>query len=90
MELIIGFILLIFFGHFISKKKYIKNSRYKRLNYNTKENNLSEKQIHYRKYLHTEHWKKTRARALSRANYKCEKCDCTKYLQVHHLNYNHL
>lgn len=91
MELIIGFILLIIWGHFSSKKKYKKKSIYKRRKYDrVNYSNLTEKQIHYRNYLQSTHWKKTRARALSRANYKCEKCNCTEYLQVHHLNYNHL
>ncbi len=96
MELIICFILLIIWGHFSSKKNHKKKSRYKRrknrVNYIKliDNSNLTEKQIHYRNYLQSNHWKETRARALSRANYKCEKCNCTEYLQVHHLNYKHL
>ena len=54
-----------------------------------KESNKVDKFISmpYKEYLETDHWKKTRAKALKKANYKCELCNSTKELNVHHKTY---
>ena len=38
-------------------------------------------------YLLSDHWKKLKARKYKQVGRKCEKCDTTKKLQVHHLEY---
>lgn len=47
------------------------------------------KNIPYSEYLKSEHWQKTRARKLRRANYKCERC-LNRAWQVHHKHYKTL
>lgn len=44
----------------------------------------------YEEYLRTEHWKRTRRKALLRAGYQCQKCGATSYLEVHHVTYARL
>lgn len=44
----------------------------------------------YKDYLKSEHWMVTRKAALRRANYRCQLCGSTKFLQVHHNNYKNL
>lgn len=53
----------------------------------------------YQLYLKTEHWVKTRKKALRNAGNECQKCGITNWesialfnlpLNVHHLNYDHL
>jgi 5-methylcytosine-specific restriction endonuclease McrA len=47
------------------------------------------KRIDYDKYLESDHWKKTSAKAIKRADYKCQVCGTRKYtLNVHHNNYD--
>lgn len=41
----------------------------------------------YKEYLQTEHWKVTRLKALKKANYKCEVCNSKEDLNVHHKTY---
>lgn len=45
------------------------------------------KDIPYKEYLLTEHWKTIRKRKLRKANYKCELCNSTEKLNVHHKTY---
>lgn len=52
---------------------------------------ITGKRIDYNKYLSSKHWKRTRAKALKRAKYKCQLCGrkkCT--FNVHHNNYKNL
>jgi 5-methylcytosine-specific restriction endonuclease McrA len=45
-------------------------------------------QIAYQNYLESEHWRETRANALIRAKYQCERCGSKiQPLHVHHLTY---
>lgn len=44
----------------------------------------------YKEYLQSEHWRYVRARALDRANHKCQLCCNEADLQVHHNNYDNL
>ena len=44
----------------------------------------------YGKYLRTQHWKIRRLRALKKADNKCNRCDSSIFLQVHHLSYDRL
>ena len=45
----------------------------------------------YDKYLRSKHWKKTRKKALERAEYQCQLCACKDaVLDVHHNNYNNV
>lgn len=48
------------------------------------------KNIPYKEYLKTKHWKIIRAKALKRANNHCQLCGSKYRLQVHHNNYKHL
>lgn len=41
----------------------------------------------YRDYLKTPHWKATRQRALERADRRCQLCNSTDHLEVHHRTY---
>jgi len=41
----------------------------------------------YSEYLATEHWRKTRERALNRDGFQCRICASRKALEVHHLTY---
>jgi 5-methylcytosine-specific restriction endonuclease McrA len=41
----------------------------------------------YRDYLKTDHWQSVRKQALRRADYKCQLCNASKPLQVHHRTY---
>lgn len=45
------------------------------------------KEMPYKEYLETDHWKSKRKRALKRANYKCQLCSSKESLQVHHNTY---
>lgn len=45
------------------------------------------KTMPYPEYLQTEHWKRTRLRALRRADFACQLCNRTKNLQTHHRTY---
>jgi 5-methylcytosine-specific restriction endonuclease McrA len=46
----------------------------------------------YRKYLKSAHWKRKKAefKASERWTGKCERCESTKRLQIHHLTYERL
>ena len=44
----------------------------------------------YKKYIVSPQWKKKRKQVLERATYKCEKCNATEGLEVHHLTYDRL
>lgn len=50
----------------------------------------SRKEWYSKEYLHSKHWRKTRNRALAKANFMCKQCGATQRLQVHHLTYAHL
>lgn len=51
----------------------------------------TKKRIDYDLYLMSKHWKKTRAKAVKRADYKCQLCGTRKdKLQVHHNCYDRL
>lgn len=51
----------------------------------------SDRKEWYRKeYLHSKHWRKTRNKALVKANFRCEQCGSNQRLQVHHLTYKRL
>jgi len=53
------------------------------------EDRLSQlKRMPYNDYLETDEWKETRKRALQRADYKCQVCNGTHNLQVHHSSYD--
>jgi len=41
----------------------------------------------YREYLKSEHWQGVRQQALRRAGYKCQLCNSSRPLQVHHRTY---
>lgn len=45
------------------------------------------KNMPYKAYLKTEHWKETREHMLEKYNHKCAMCDRTDNLQVHHNTY---
>lgn len=51
-------------------------------------NNL--KNLPYKEYLQTDHWKNTRKKALYKANYRCQLCNDNKNLHVHHRTYENL
>lgn len=44
----------------------------------------------YAAYLQSEHWQRTRAKALRRAGNKCQLCAATEELHVHHNDYTRL
>ena len=44
----------------------------------------------YSKYLKSQEWKKKREEVLERDGYKCQKCEATENLQVHHLTYKNI
>lgn len=48
---------------------------------------LSPRQIEYREYLNTDHWKNLRAEVLKRDGKKCTRCPKRIWLQVHHRFY---
>lgn len=51
----------------------------------------TKKRVDYTEYLRTKHWKKTRLKAIKRADYKCQLCGTREYsLNVHHNSYNNL
>ncbi|CAI3673487.1 5-methylcytosine-specific restriction enzyme A [Clostridium neonatale] len=51
----------------------------------------TDNRINYTKYLMSKHWKKTRAKAVKRADYKCQLCGTRKdTLNVHHNSYENL
>jgi hypothetical protein len=41
----------------------------------------------YRDYLHTNHWQQIRLAALARAGYRCQLCNSSNRLEVHHRTY---
>lgn len=41
----------------------------------------------YKEYLQTNHWKRLRRVKLEQAGYKCEQCESTFWLAVHHVSY---
>jgi len=43
----------------------------------------------YGQYLQTDHWQDTREKALKRAKFKCQLCNSTDTLDVHHRTYEH-
>jgi len=43
----------------------------------------------YAEFLASDTWKEIREVKLKQSNYTCKRCGEKKYLQVHHLNYNH-
>lgn len=45
--------------------------------------------IPYDQYLRTPEWQRQRHVALARADYRCQGCDDTRYLEVHHRTYDH-
>ncbi len=45
------------------------------------------KTMPYKDYLQTDHWKKTRKKALYKADYKCQLCNSKEKLNVHHKTY---
>lgn len=44
----------------------------------------------YKQYLQTPEWKLKRQQKLEQANYRCQKCERTASLEVHHLNYSRI
>jgi 5-methylcytosine-specific restriction endonuclease McrA len=46
------------------------------------------KNIGYKKYIDSKEWKRKKKFAIQLADYKCEFCEKTGYLEVHHSNYN--
>lgn len=44
----------------------------------------------YRAYLQSVGWRKTRNRALGRAQFQCERCGAKRHIQVHHRSYERL
>ncbi|MGG7079669.1 HNH endonuclease [Clostridium sardiniense] len=92
MELFIMiiFIIIILIGYGLdeySKENYEKDEyseqKYKR--------ELTEGQDWYHNtYLKSEHWERTRDRALKRAGYRCEECGSNKNLNVHHKTYDNI
>ena len=77
--LIIFIIILIFLNRNLDKKIHRPKRKTKTLH--------RLRQEEYRRYLKTNHWKKTRAIALQRGHYKCHDCGSKSNLQVHHLTY---
>jgi 5-methylcytosine-specific restriction endonuclease McrA len=76
----------------LRKEQEIKQAqKTNKLNKNDiKEENLNKlKHIPYTEYLKTEHWKGVRKKALYKAHYKCEVCNSTEELNVHHKTYEH-
>lgn len=45
------------------------------------------RQLTYRQYLLTQHWKDIRLKKLASVDYKCEECKNGQELQVHHRTY---
>lgn len=43
----------------------------------------------YREYLRSEHWQAIRAKALQRARFRCQLCNASAPLHVHHRSYEH-
>ena len=80
------FVLLagfIFIALILNKKSKPKNQNYQ-------EKKLTQRQLEYKEYLKSEHWKITKAAALKRAGYRCQLCGYKKNLQVHHNSYKNL
>ena len=46
--------------------------------------------FNYKEYLNSSKWKVVRRIALEFANYRCQVCNCTKKLQVHHRSYQNI
>jgi hypothetical protein len=51
---------------------------------------IEEPAFDYHEYLKSEHWQETRKAALKRADYRCQVCNGTKRLEVHHRTYERL
>ncbi len=43
--------------------------------------------MNYKQYLLSEHWKELRLRKMRESGFRCEKCNGSNSLQVHHLHY---
>lgn len=48
------------------------------------------RRMRYSDYLATDHWNKTRLKALKRSDFKCQVCNTSSELQVHHRTYKRL
>lgn len=48
---------------------------------------MTARQLAYREYLKSEHWRNLRRGAMKRDGFKCTRCPCIYNLQVHHLLY---
>jgi len=48
------------------------------------------RRLPYEQYLRSRHWLTTRRRALLRAGRKCQRCEASYSLEVHHLTYDRL
>lgn len=59
-------------------------------NLSREEETLNELAGDYKVYLNSDHWKKIRASALRRDEYKCQMCGTAKNLEVHHVRYDSL
>lgn len=55
-----------------------------------KGHNVSNSSYPYTRYLKTTHWQRTRLAALERAGSRCQLCNSTKRLNVHHRTYENL
>jgi len=42
----------------------------------------------YLKYLASDQWNEIKAAIITKRGYKCEKCGSTKWIQLHHKNYD--
>ena len=65
------------------KKKKIKSKK-------KKSKKKQSKYKSYSDYLHSKQWKYKRKRILEQRGFKCEKCQSTTNLQVHHLTYKNI
>jgi hypothetical protein len=48
------------------------------------------RELPYKEYLETPEWLTKRLEKLEQVGYRCQRCDSSLDLQVHHLNYRHL
>lgn len=80
-------ILVVIYVKSLDAPKKSKNTRKR---YNSYKPNLTQRQLEYREYLKSNHWKEVREAALERADYKCQLCSNKEYLNVHHNNYKNL
>ena len=74
-----------------SKKKAKKATRqkfHKKKKQHTRQYTATElREMPYKDYLHTQHWIRTRRKALKQNGYQCYNCGARSHLQVHHLTY---